>query len=750
MPGTLGRARWIRETPCSRRPVVTGSTVGVGCATHDPADVCGGGRARFGRPLSTRAPRPPTRRRETVHEEDAPAQPRCGADVPGPVRARGLHPAPRPAPVADVAARPSRGDCNPNYDPCVPNDRRRRLRRGSGNGPRTCGPGPVIGVDVYELDRDGDGIGSRLTARLCHRITSSRTDLCGDTRSALYQLVETCYNMAPVIAEALARTRIAITGSTGFVGTALVERLLRSRARVRAGAARPRRQAHAGGPAGAARAAQERRLRPPARRAGRGRRRDVRRDDGAADHDDRRRRRHRRPRAVRGRPGRARLVRHRRSTRRPRCRSTRRSTRPSRSTCSARRASPSCCNELGVTPAPRVGVDVLRRRQPPRHGARGARQRRAVRPRAELARRGRRRPPPARRHRGGQPPARPAASSSASAARTELGAAGAPALAAKTEQLRERWVRDRLVEAGRARAASVGWPDAYAFTKALGEQALTDSKGAVPVSIVRPSIIESAWAEPRPGWIRGFRMAEPVLISYARGLLREFPGVPEGTVDVIPVDLVVAAIITVAALGPEQAPAITQVASGGVNPLKYKALVDNVSGWFTAAPALRQRGPADRRPRVPLPRPRPRAGPADPGQGRDRPAARSCSRRCRCGASRPSCRPSSRPSGWRSSGRSSTSSCTASTPSARRSTRSTTCWRCGTALDAADQATFAFDPARRRLADVHPRDPPAVDRPARPRQDGAGQDDAPTAPAACAARCSTRPATSPPSTSRTR
>ncbi len=98
-------------------------------------------------------------------------------------------------------------------------------------------------------------------------------------------------------------------------------------------------------------------------------------------------------------------------------------------------------------------------------------------------------------------------------ATTELGAAGAPALAAKTEQLRERWVRDRLVEAGRARASSVGWPDAYAFTKALGEQALTEEKGAVPVSIVRPSIIESAWAEPVPGWIRGFRMAEPVIIS---------------------------------------------------------------------------------------------------------------------------------------------------------------------------------------------------------------------------------------------
>jgi len=180
------------------------------------------------------------------------------------------------------------------------------------------------------------------------------------------------------------------------------------------------------------------------------------------------------------------------------------------------------------------------------------------------------------------------------AARAELGAAGAPALATKTEQLRTRWVKDELVQAGRSRAASVGWPDAYAFTKALGEQAVTDTVaengGNVPLSIVRPSIIESAWAEPKPGWIRGFRMAEPVIISYARGLLREFPGVPEGTVDVIPVDLVVAAIIGVAAAGPDEAPAITQVASGGINPLKYRTLVDNVSAWFTRNPVYDKRG----------------------------------------------------------------------------------------------------------------------------------------------------------------
>ncbi len=169
-------------------------------------------------------------------------------------------------------------------------------------------------------------------------------------------------------------------------------------------------------------------------------------------------------------------------------------------------------------------------------------------------------------------------------ARAELGAAGVPALASKTEQRRGIWVKERMVTTGRARAASLGWPDAYAYTKALGERALLQNRGDMPVSIVRPSIIESALAEPRPGWIRGFRMAEPVIISYARGLLKEFPGVPEGTVDVIPVDLVVAAIIEKAAAGPPEAPEIVQVASGSANPLRYRRLVDLASSWFIEHP----------------------------------------------------------------------------------------------------------------------------------------------------------------------
>lgn len=181
-----------------------------------------------------------------------------------------------------------------------------------------------------------------------------------------------------------------------------------------------------------------------------------------------------------------------------------------------------------------------------------------------------------------------------SGAEDELGAAGRPAIAAKTEQLRSRWVTDQLAEAGRARASSLGFPDSYAYTKALGEIALAETRGDLPVSTVRPAIIESAVAEPVPGWIRGFRMAEPIIISYARGLLKEFPGVPEGVVDVIPVDFVVAAICAVAARGPVETktgkPDITQVASGSLNPLRYIKLVDLAQEWFTANPLYDDKG----------------------------------------------------------------------------------------------------------------------------------------------------------------
>jgi len=176
------------------------------------------------------------------------------------------------------------------------------------------------------------------------------------------------------------------------------------------------------------------------------------------------------------------------------------------------------------------------------------------------------------------------------AAREELGAAGLPMLAAKTEQLRQAWVSDQMVEAGRSRATSLGWPDVYTYSKALGETALVELHGDVPITIVRPSIIESAWSEPTAGWIRGFRMAEPLIVSFAKGELNTFPGYPEGIIDVIPVDMVAASIIAAAAKGPAEEPEVFQIASGSTNPLQFKVLLDTAMEWFRENPVYDSNG----------------------------------------------------------------------------------------------------------------------------------------------------------------
>ena len=376
-----------------------------------------------------------------------------------------------------------------------------------------------------------------------------------------------------VIAEALAGKRIAITGSTGFVGTALVERLLRSVPDcelvllVRAGQALDRR------PAGAARDPPQRRLRPPPRRArqatafdamvGAPRRRSITGDVGTdglgLDDDDRAAlascdivihsaatvafdspaRPRRRGQPARPDPHRRRPLHDARRHAPPR-RRVAPATWPA--TAGARRPRSSCRDgpfDLGLDWRAEVAA--------------------ARRPRADAEAESRTPEQLAELPQGG-----PRASSAPPARRR---------WPAKTEQL-PRALGDRPHGRGRpgpGRQRSAG-PTPTPTRRPSASRRCCENQGDVPVIIVRPSIIESALAEPRPGWIRGFRMAEPVIISYARGLLKEFPGVPEGTVDVIPVDLVVAAIIAVAAARPRaRRRAITQVASGSVNPLKYRA-----------------------------------------------------------------------------------------------------------------------------------------------------------------------------------
>ena len=96
---------------------------------------------------------------------------------------------------------------------------------------------------------------------------------------------------------------------------------------------------------------------------------------------------------------------------------------------------------------------------------------------------------------------------------------------------------------GRGRAQSLGWPDAYSFTKALAEMAVLERAD-------RRLDHDRAAVDHRVGAARavarldpGFRMTDPIILAYGRGALPEFPGIPDAVVDVVPVDIVVNAML---------------------------------------------------------------------------------------------------------------------------------------------------------------------------------------------------------------
>src|SRR3712207_6278016 len=151
-------------------------------------------------------------------------------------------------------------------------------------------------------------------------------------------------------------------------------------------------------------------------------------------------------------------------------------------------------------------------------------------------------------------------------ARRELGMVGEEEeVAERVDQLRRAWMRERLVERGTERARALGWHDVYTFTKSLAERIVLRVRGETPLVILRPAIIESSHEEPYPGWIQGSRMADPIIMAFAKGLIREFPGDPDSLVDIVPVDHVVNATLAAAIRRPDD-PEVFQVASGDRNP----------------------------------------------------------------------------------------------------------------------------------------------------------------------------------------
>ncbi|KAG8225251.1 hypothetical protein J437_LFUL008789 [Ladona fulva] len=91
-----------------------------------------------------------------------------------------------------------------------------------------------------------------------------------------------------------------------------------------------------------------------------------------------------------------------------------------------------------------------------------------------------------------------------------------------------------------------GHPNTYTFTKALAENVVTKEAQGLPTAIVRPSIVTAAWKEPVPGWVDNVCGISGIMMEIGRGTIRSIICDDKLVVDLIPVDVVVNTLIAVA------------------------------------------------------------------------------------------------------------------------------------------------------------------------------------------------------------
>ncbi|KAL6433327.1 hypothetical protein ACFW04_006476 [Cataglyphis niger] len=87
------------------------------------------------------------------------------------------------------------------------------------------------------------------------------------------------------------------------------------------------------------------------------------------------------------------------------------------------------------------------------------------------------------------------------------------------------------------------WPNIYAFTKAIAEDAVRQYSTGIPTCIVRPSIVISTAKEPMPGWINNMYGAVGAIVYCCTGLLRTLHCSSENVADLVPADYVISHFI---------------------------------------------------------------------------------------------------------------------------------------------------------------------------------------------------------------
>lgn len=86
-------------------------------------------------------------------------------------------------------------------------------------------------------------------------------------------------------------------------------------------------------------------------------------------------------------------------------------------------------------------------------------------------------------------------------------------------------------------------PNTYTLTKSLAEHLLARRRGAVPLVLVRPSIIAASLRRPFPGWIDSAAAFALFAVGIGSGRMRVVLARPESRLDLVPVDVVAERVV---------------------------------------------------------------------------------------------------------------------------------------------------------------------------------------------------------------
>ena len=142
-------------------------------------------------------------------------------------------------------------------------------------------------------------------------------------------------------------------------------------------------------------------------------------------------------------------------------------------------------------------------------------------------------------------------------------------------------------ERGDELLAVTGHPNTYTLTKCLAEHLLAERRGAVPLTIVRPSIVSAAWRAPMPGWIDSTAALAGCLLYVGLGVVRAWQADPAVRLDVVPVDVVADEILD-AAFGPAPTLAIRHATMGLEHALRIDRAIDATTTFFRERPGAKR------------------------------------------------------------------------------------------------------------------------------------------------------------------